>query len=108
MSPYNIYVKFVKLIYKLSFLYFFLQIIIRGDLNSSDTKDLITCVQSLFLPHKVLILDDGRQDSFLYKKLQVLSSLEMKDGKATAYVCENYTCSLPVNTVDELKQMLSP
>jgi uncharacterized protein YyaL (SSP411 family) len=31
---------------------------------------------------------------------------EPVDGKPTAYVCENYTCSFPVTTVEELRKRL--
>ena len=30
----------------------------------------------------------------------------MVDGKATAYVCENFQCQLPVTSVDELEKVL--
>lgn len=39
-------------------------------------------------------------------KLEFLNSLTKKDGKATAYVCENYTCDLPVTSVADLERVL--
>ena len=53
------------------------------------------------------MLCDGNEDSFLASKLSVFKTLERKDGKATAYVCKDYTCSLPVNSVEELEKTLS-
>ena len=53
------------------------------------------------------MLCDGKQDGFLHSKLAVFKTLERKDGKATAYVCKNYSCARPVNTVEDLKQVLS-
>lgn len=53
------------------------------------------------------MLCDGNQDNFLASKLSVFKTLERKGGKATAYVCENYTCTLPVNTVEDLEKILS-
>lgn len=83
------------------------QIIIAGDRDSQDTKDLLKCVHSHYMPNKVLILCDGKQEGFLASKLSVFKTLERKESKATAYVCENYTCSLPVNSVEELEKILS-
>lgn len=83
------------------------QIIIAGDRDSADTKDLLKCVHSHYMPNKVLMLCDGKQDSFLASKLSVYKTLERKDGKATVYVCKDYTCSLPVNSVEELEKILS-
>lgn len=57
---------------------------------------------------QVLMVADGDSTGFLYRQLPFLASLERKDGKATAYICSNFTCSLPVTSVQELRGMLSP
>lgn len=57
---------------------------------------------------QVLMVADGDSSGFLYRQLPFLASLERKDGKATAYVCSNFTCSLPVTSVQELREKLSP
>jgi hypothetical protein len=36
----------------------------------------------------------------------LLERRDMRDGKATAYVCENFACRLPVNTVEGLEEEL--
>ncbi|KAH0629439.1 hypothetical protein JD844_011509 [Phrynosoma platyrhinos] len=56
--------------------------------------------------HMVLIFADGDTRGFPYQQLDFLSSLEKKDGKATAYLCENFTCSLPVTSSQELRRLL--
>ncbi|XP_056627912.1 spermatogenesis-associated protein 20 isoform X2 [Triplophysa dalaica] len=82
------------------------QIVICGQPDAEDTLSLISTVNSLFLPHKVLMLADGNTESFLYKKLPILSTLVLKDSKATAYVCENFTCALPITCPQELRRLL--
>ena len=77
-----------------------------GDPESEDLKCLINCVNSQFIPNKVLIVSDGQNDSYLKSKLEILQTLNKINSKATAYVCENYTCSLPVTSVDELFKLL--
>lgn len=57
---------------------------------------------------QVLLLADGDGAGFLYRQLPFLASLERKDGKATAYVCSNFACSLPVTSPQELRGMLCP
>lgn len=54
----------------------------------------------------MLILADGDGAGFLYRQLPFLSSLERKEGKATAYVCSNFTCSLPVTSPRALQELL--
>ncbi len=89
--------------------YFLLQIIIAGERGAADTEELLRCVYSKYLPNKIVLLADGdEQNNFLYQRLGVLRSLVRKDNKATAYVCENYTCQKPVNSVKELEKLLFP
>nr|XP_042703903.1 spermatogenesis-associated protein 20 isoform X3 [Chrysemys picta bellii] len=82
------------------------QVVICGAPEGEDTKDLLRCVHSVFAPNKVLMLADGDSTGFLYHHLPFLSSLERKDGKATAYLCENFACSLPVTSSQELRRLL--
>jgi uncharacterized protein YyaL (SSP411 family) len=42
-----------------------------------------------------MLADGGQGQQQVAKFLSVVSSMRMKDGKATAYVCENYVCNLP-------------
>ncbi|EDO35488.1 predicted protein [Nematostella vectensis] len=81
------------------------QIIIAGDRDADDTKLLMRCVHSHYIPNKVLLLCDGK-DGFLSTKLSVFKTLQRVDGKATAYVCQNYTCQLPVTSEEELTKLL--
>lgn len=60
----------------------------------------------LFIFLQVLMLADGSTEGFLYDKLPILSTLVPQDGKATAYVCENFVCALPVTCPQELRRLL--
>uniref|UniRef100_UPI00398E5DCF spermatogenesis-associated protein 20 n=1 Tax=Pristiophorus japonicus TaxID=55135 RepID=UPI00398E5DCF len=82
------------------------QVVIRGEPEAPDTQGLIQCVNTHFVHNKILLLADGNCESFLYQSLPFLSTLELKDGKATAYVCQNFTCSLPVTSAGELQTLL--
>lgn len=82
------------------------QVIVQGDKGDAGTEALLRCIHSFHLPNKVLILADGNTESFLYQKLDLLKSLEKKDSQATAYLCENFQCQLPVNTEEQLMGLL--
>ncbi|XP_021375701.1 spermatogenesis-associated protein 20-like isoform X2 [Mizuhopecten yessoensis] len=82
------------------------QIVLVGDPSSPDMADLVRCVNSHFLPNKVILLVPTGGDSFLSKRCEFVHGLPQVQGKATAYVCENYTCSLPVITADSLHTIL--
>lgn len=82
------------------------QIVISGQRNASDTAGLLAAVNSLFLPFKVLMHTDGNPESFLCQRQPALSSMIQLDGAATAYVCQDFTCSLPVKEPQELRRLL--
>ena len=85
-----------------------MQIVITGNLCDSDTRALLEVVNSYYLPNKVLIVHRPGSKSFLSEHLEVLAMTKSEDGKATAYVCDNYTCAAPVNDPKELKRVLKP
>ncbi|MBI1804115.1 MAG: thioredoxin domain-containing protein [Ignavibacteriae bacterium] len=74
------------------------EVIIAGQPNSEATRALLEEVHSHFIPNKILLLADGADGQ---KKLQsylpFVEGMRMKNGKATAYICENYACQLPTS-----------
>jgi uncharacterized protein len=77
------------------------EIAIIGNTEQDDTKALLNVLDSRFLPH-VAVVAASAGESYL----PVLEQREMIDGNATAYVCENLACQLPVNTPEELEKLL--
>jgi uncharacterized protein len=62
-------------------------------------------VWSRYLPNKVVVSareDDGKA----YELIPLLQGRRAEGGRATAYVCENYTCRRPVATAAELAAQL--
>lgn len=66
----------------------------------------LSAVSYLLYSLQVLILADSNKEDFLYQKLPVLSSMIQQEGKATAYVCQDFTCALPVTCPQELRRLL--
>jgi uncharacterized protein YyaL (SSP411 family) len=83
------------------------QIVIAGKPGAPDTRALLRVVHERFIPDKILLVaDGGAGQKTLAQFLPSLDSVTMKDGKATAYVCENYTCRLPTNDAAEMAKLL--
>ncbi|XP_078794191.1 spermatogenesis-associated protein 20 isoform X3 [Oryzias latipes] len=55
---------------------------------------------------QVLMFVDGDPQSFLCQRLPTLMSMSQQGGAATAYVCQDFRCSLPVTDPQELRQLL--
>ena len=74
------------------------EVVIIGPRGDSKTAALLQTVNGNFHPNKVLV---GADKEGKYG-LPLLESRGMINGEPTAYVCENYTCQLPVTTPEEL------
>lgn len=83
------------------------QIIIAGKPNAEDTQALLREVNSHFIPSKILLLADGGEgQQRLAAHMEFIRSIEPIGGKATAYVCENSVCQLPVQNASALAELL--
>ena len=80
------------------------EVVLVGDKKDPETAELLTDIQSLYLPNMTLQL--ASPDDSLEKISSLLAGKKQFDGKPTVYVCHNFTCSRPVVEWDELKLLL--
>jgi uncharacterized protein YyaL (SSP411 family) len=72
------------------------QIVIAGVPGADDTRALLRLVWQRYIPNRVLLLADGAEgQKRLARWLPLLATVTRKQGRATAYICENYVCNLP-------------
>jgi len=83
------------------------QIVIAGEAGGEDTKELLREIYSRYLPNTILLLADGMENqAFLEKMLPFVKTVTKMEGRATAYVCEDFSCKVPVNTRVALADLL--
>jgi len=83
------------------------QIVIAGSPGAPDTLALLKLVNGRFLPNKILLLADGGPgQQELAQWLPFISGVRPKQGRATAYICENYACKLPTNDPQVVAHLL--
>jgi uncharacterized protein len=80
------------------------EIVVIGNRKDANIAELINRIHSIYLPNKTLQL--AGPDESLEKISPLLRGKTQLDGKPTVYVCQNFTCSAPVTTWDELKPLL--
>ena len=80
------------------------EIVIVGELNDAVTAELLKGVHSNYLPNSTL--QWLRPDEPLGEIAPLIEGKSQLDGKATAYICHNFTCSAPVNRWEDLKPLL--
>ncbi len=83
------------------------QIVIAGPQGREDTEAMRRAVFRRFLPNAILLhADGGPAHSFLAKTSPALGAMQMLGNKATAYVCEEFACKMPVNELGALEKLL--
>ena len=83
------------------------EIVIAGNRQREDTKEMFRLVRSRFSPNTVFLFHKGNNtDSAIYEIVPFIKYQTVIDGKATVYVCQNYVCKQPVNTVEALEKLL--
>ena len=78
------------------------EVAVVGDPQEAATHALLDQVRQRYLPTTVLALKHPNEESML----PLLEGRTLVDGKAAAYVCENYACQLPVTTAEALGRLL--
>jgi uncharacterized protein YyaL (SSP411 family) len=68
-------------------------------------EKFLQVIRSRFLPNKVIVQGEG-DDGELSERLPLLSHRTALEGKATAYLCQDYVCREPVTEVEKLKELL--
>ncbi len=83
------------------------QIVIAGQADARDTQALLRVVHARFLPHKILLLADGGPgQARLAQGLPFIESMAPREGRAQAYICEDYICKLPTTVPAEVARQL--
>jgi uncharacterized protein YyaL (SSP411 family) len=83
------------------------EIVVAGDVSGEDTEKMLKAIRRRFLPRKVLILHpEGEGGEGIEQIAPMVKHQVTIDGKATAYVCENYACQMPTTEVDEMMALI--
>jgi uncharacterized protein YyaL (SSP411 family) len=83
------------------------EIIVAGSSRQKDTEIMLSTLQRSFIPNKVLLFTPTDKKTPLLDEVAAYTkNYKSIEGKATAYVCRNYVCSLPTTDIDEMLKLL--
>ncbi len=82
------------------------EVVISGNPTSSDTREMISSLQSGYFPNCVVLLRPEEADQKLFNLIPLLREQPVLDGKATAYICQNYQCSAPTTDSQRMLEQL--
>ena len=84
------------------------EIVIVGEPEAEDTKDMLNSLGKHFIPYKVVLLKPADQEtSDITSIAEYIEYHSSFDGKATAYVCLDFACKMPVTNTDEMLKLLN-
>jgi uncharacterized protein len=82
------------------------EVALAGDRESSELQALHSALYDQFEPNVIVgYVDQDRGD--LLERLPFLQERAVRDGRATAYVCEHFACLPPVHDPEELLRQLT-
>ncbi|MBI4352503.1 MAG: thioredoxin domain-containing protein [Candidatus Omnitrophica bacterium] len=83
------------------------EIVIAGEEKDPQVLAMVREAHAHFLPNKILLRHrSGEAGKGIETFAPFVKECTAVDGKATAYVCQNYTCGLPVREAKELGKVL--
>lgn len=81
-------------------------VVVTGYPDTPGTEAMLQAVNSAYAPDTTLLFRNAQQPEALAQVVPFTAYLTPKDGRPTAYLCENYTCSQPITDLDELKERM--
>lgn len=83
------------------------EIVIAGDPQAEDTRALLHALETRFLPNAVVVLRPNEGNEALLKLVPYAAEQVPTNERATAYVCREFACKVPVNDVDAMLDNLA-
>jgi hypothetical protein len=83
------------------------EIILVGGRDDADTQALLRTLHSRFVPNRVVMLVDSPEARrALAAGIPSIEFMEKMEGRASAYVCRNYTCQLPLTEARKFAELI--
>ena len=83
------------------------EVVIVGNADDRDTKDMLNAIRTRFIPNKVVILRPTEKESADIDRLaEFITHHATINGRATAYVCLNNACKSPTTDIKEMLEFI--
>ena len=84
-----------------------MQIVLAGDKKHSFVLEMLDEIHSRFQPRKVILFADGSKDQqFLSQYVHFYEDLPADEKDPKVYICQNYSCEMPISDIQKLKRTL--
>ena len=83
------------------------QVVLAGEPDREDFRALAAVLQERLGPRRVVLaIGDEKDRAWLASRAPWLAEMKPLGGRATAYVCEHFSCQAPVSEPGELRRLL--
>jgi hypothetical protein len=82
------------------------EIVIAGRLDSKDTQLMLNNINREFIPGNTVIVKSEKNEKELERIAPYTSTLKQQNQKATAYICQNHECALPITDPKIIAEIL--
>ena len=85
-----------------------LEVVVAGERGAADTEKLLATVRRTYLPQAaVLLVPPGKDGEKIRKIAAFAEAYGPVEGRAAAYVCQNFECQLPTTDPKKLEELLA-
>lgn len=81
------------------------EIVLIGKKDAPETEALLSQIQSLYLPNKILFVTDP-EETETAPLPEPVKGKKTVNGKPTVYICHNFTCSQPLTDWEAVRAQL--
>ncbi len=82
------------------------ELVVAGEIGDEKTEKMIKVIRTHFLPRNVVLLNSGDSGREIEGIAPFIRGQGKVNGAAAVYVCENFTCKLPVLSESDLETIL--
>jgi uncharacterized protein YyaL (SSP411 family) len=83
------------------------QIVIVGERGRKDSEEMIRALRRSYIPNKVLVYKSGKGDQQRLERIvPFIKEHRSVDGKATCYICCDFSCSQPTTDSTRVLEIL--
>jgi uncharacterized protein YyaL (SSP411 family) len=82
------------------------EVVITGDPDKADARQMLEALNLNFAPHKVALVKSDQNAERLAKFAGFTDGLQLAKGKATAHICKGFACKEPTSDVQAMVDRL--
>lgn len=83
------------------------EIVFASNNDEYNLKQAVKSLISEYLPNKVMITINQQNQEQMKKIAPFLANMQLVNNKTLIYVCEDFTCNLPVTSIEQMFKLLN-